>query len=255
MNTKKPKLHLLAALLVCAWLAPVAGVAKDQQQKPANPGISPPEANAYGASYHEWAARWWQWVAAIPLGQNPAVDDTGQYAAEGQSGHVWFLTDVGPGTLGPGDAITRTCDIPVGKALFFPVWNVIWFTVPGVDCPVEQDPLEWFLENEGWIRELMGSVTIEEVSCEIDGRPIQNLDRYHVQSPVFTMDLPENNILWPEPQVFTACMSDGMYLMLAPLSAGPHTIHSRAVLEWSFFPGGHSYVDVTYHLTVVPANR
>ena len=171
----------------------------------------------------------------------------------GQSGHVWYLADIGPGALGPDDAITRTCDVPVGKALFFPVWNVIWFTVPGVDSPEGQDPLEWFLENEDWIRELMGSVTVQTVSCEIDGRIVRNLDFYHVQSPVFSMVLPENNVFGVEPADYTACMSDGMYLMLAPLSAGHHTIHSRAVLEWPFFPGEHHYVDVTYHLTVVPA--
>ena len=239
--------------MLCALWLPVAGLAKDDKATGANPGILPPQANAYGASYPEWAAKWWQWVVSIPLGQNPAGDETGRYAVLGQSGHVWFLADTPPGLLGPDDAITRTCNIPVGRALFFPVWNVIWWTVPGVDCPAGQDPLDWFLDNEDWIRELMGSVTVRSVSCEIDGRIVQNLDLYHVQSPVFSMDFPEDNMFGVEPGEYTACMSDGMYLMLAPLSVGPHTIRSRAILEWPFFPGGHHYVDVTYHLTVVPA--
>ena len=89
--------------------------------------------------------------STIPLGQNPAVDDTGQYVALGQSSWPRLVSGGHPpGLLGPDDAITRTCNIPVGRALFFPVWNVIWCTVPGVDCPEEQDPLEWFLDNEDW---------------------------------------------------------------------------------------------------------
>ena len=245
----------MVALLLCALLLSMTGLAKSDEEKGANPGVLPPQANAYGASYSEWAAKWWRWAASFPIDANPAVDETGQYAALGQSGDVWFLVDIGPGMLGPDDAITRTCDIPVGKALFFPIWNVIWCTVPGVDCPAGQDPLEWFLGNEGWIRELMGSETVQMVSCEIDGRMVQNLDLYHVQSPVFSMDLPQDNVLGAEPGEYTACMSDGMYLTLAPLSVGHHTIHSHAVLEWPFFPGSHHYVDVTYQLTVIPAAK
>ena len=28
-----------------------------------NPGILPPNSHAFGASYSEWSARWWQWAS------------------------------------------------------------------------------------------------------------------------------------------------------------------------------------------------
>jgi hypothetical protein len=58
--------------------------------------------------------------------------------------------------------------------------------------------------------------------------------------------LPENDVwnLWtyglPVPGIYGPSIQDGIYLMLAPLSKGQHTIH---------FTAG-TFLDVTYHLTV-----
>ncbi len=43
------------------------------------------------------------------------------------------------------------------------------------------------------------------------------------------------------------CVADGIYLMVAPLSAGQHTIHFAAE---SFWFGDPWAIDVTYELTV-----
>jgi len=222
MNIRKPKLSALAALLVCALLAPIAGVAKDQQEKCANPRVLPPWSHPYGASYGEWAARWWQWMGPIPAEVSPGWDLTGEYAATDQSGHVWFLADCAPPLLGPDDSITRTCNIPAGKALFFPVCSLVWVTLPGVDYEDPSiDPVEWTLENLGWIRESMASLMdgVSEMFCEIDGRPVRNLERYYVQSPLFGMNAEGIGL----PGYYPACLGDGVWLMLAPLSVGHHT--------------------------------
>jgi hypothetical protein len=83
----------------------------------ANPGGGPPvfpvEVQAFGASYGEWSARWWQWLLGIAADVNPNLDDTGANCGQGQAGNVWFLA----GTFG-GDPVTRKCTIPSNKHQF-----------------------------------------------------------------------------------------------------------------------------------------
>ena len=55
---------------------------------------------------------------------NPLLDQTGQNAALGQSGEVWFLA----GTTG--GSAERTVTVPPGKALFFPIVNNLWINIP-----------------------------------------------------------------------------------------------------------------------------
>src|SRR5262249_56510522 len=81
----------------------------------ADPRVYPTTEKVGGKTYAEWAAAWWQWGLGAPKDKNPISDRTGKFADRGQSGPVWFLA----GTFG-GKA-TRTCSVPAGKALFFPV--------------------------------------------------------------------------------------------------------------------------------------
>src|SRR5690348_896589 len=106
-------LSSLAAVLTFA--APV------YSQNP-NPGVIPPNAAPHGKTYGEWSAAWSKWAYEAPDGKNPVLDTTGANCAVGQSGHVWFLAGtffVGPQT---GPAV-RTCTIPPGQMLFFPIGN------------------------------------------------------------------------------------------------------------------------------------
>lgn len=73
-----------------------------------------------GKTYGQWAAAWWQWALSAPTPVNPLVDPVGADCAAGQSGSVWFLA----GTFG--GAVTRTCNVPVGRSLFFPVANNVF---------------------------------------------------------------------------------------------------------------------------------
>jgi len=31
-----------------------------------NPGVLPPNSHAFGMTYNEWSAKWWQWAVNIP---------------------------------------------------------------------------------------------------------------------------------------------------------------------------------------------
>jgi hypothetical protein len=83
---------------------------------------------AFGASYREWSAKWRQWLLSITASTNPDVDASGAFCAQGQSANVWFLA----GTLNSTPVI-RTCTIPTGKAIFFPLINNIGFK--STACP------------------------------------------------------------------------------------------------------------------------
>ena len=85
-----------------------------------NPKVLPPNSAPYGKTYGEWGAAWWQWAVSFPYEVNPVYNDpTGAFAGLGQSGPVWFLAGTSDATA------VRTCAVPPGKALFFPIINIM----------------------------------------------------------------------------------------------------------------------------------
>ena len=104
---------LLAAAVTAVLVAPNPASATNKKAP-----VFPPGAHPYGQSYSQWAADWWTWVLTQPAAVNPLLDPTGANCAQGQRGRVWFLV----GTIGGGTA-TRTCTVPKGTALLFPVLN------------------------------------------------------------------------------------------------------------------------------------
>ena len=222
-------LFAVATLLVAQMIPAYAG--ND------NPGVLPPNSHSNGATYAEWSARWWIWVLQQPVPTSPLLDTTGANCAAGQSGQVWYLA----GTFGPGTA-TRSCTIPTGKALFFPVGNFFCAksVLPG-DAGLTYDICKQMATQ--------GMNTLTNLRADIDGVPVSNLQQYRVVSPEWSVVLPQNNLFnaFGVPGLdgteLTEGASDGVYLMLAPLSAGHHVIHSHVD-----FPDGP--IDVTYNLTV-----
>ena len=229
-----------AALFTCAAALTLPTLALAGKGDHGNPGVLPSHANSHGKSYGEWAAAWWQWIMGTPADQSPLLDETGEFAHVGQSGSVWFLAGTFSGT------VERTCTVPTGKKLFFPVLNNAWFqfcTDPPLDDECTQN-------NYECLREQIRLPADVEVSCEIDGRSIKNLSAYHVESPAFGLYTTEGSLAaaFGFPLCLNApCVDDGYYLMLSPMNPGTHTIHFTGI-------NGDFGLDVTYHLTVVPGS-
>ena len=218
---------LVAVILATAMFVTWSSSQLVQADGNPNPGVLPPSSHPFGATYGVWSARWWQWALGQPVPTNPLLDTTGASCGVGQAGKVWFLA----GTFGGGSAI-RTCTIPAGKALFFPVANA-FCSEEGNGTPEAQ---------RACAKSTMDAAT--NLSAEVDSISIQDLQLYRVQSPIFDLTLPDNNIFGAPAGVYTPTAADGIQLMLAPLSAGSHVIHFHTV-----FPGNDP-IDVTYHLTV-----
>ncbi len=77
------------------------------------------------------------------------------------------------------------------------------------------------------------------------------------------MVLQENNLAGLPPGEYGMMVDDGYYLILAPLSAGAHTLHWAAsmtlITYWNPWdpapvpPFPQTSQEVTYHITVVPS--
>jgi hypothetical protein len=223
----------LALALAATVLAPLASARAEN----ANPGVLPVTANAHGKSYGEWSAAWWQWVLSIPTTVNPLPDATGAECAQGQSGHVWFLV----GVVNVSGQAERSCTIPSGTALFFPVINT--------ECSTLEAGI-FHGNNETELRSCAHAFSFTDLQASIDGVSLTNLASYEIDSPLFTFTLPEDNVLGITAPPFTGMsVGLGVYLLLAPLPVGEHTLHFGGTDSTGFT------LDITYHLTVVPAGR
>jgi hypothetical protein len=211
-----------------------------------DPLVLPPNSKVYGKSNVEWSADWLKWALPIPAGANPILDTTGDYAAVGQTGKVWFLA----GVTGSGDVppVVRTISIPEDTYLFFPIVNYFWVNTP------ETGDAPWSSVQEANVRNILSDIvdTATGLSLEIDGSLVLNLADYRLQSAddhcripplgvdnIFGVDLRPNA---------HPCVADGYWVMVRPLPAGSHKIK---------FTGGLSgfSLDVTYNITVQPGHK
>ncbi len=231
----------LNALRSLSSLALILGLAANlAPAQNANPRVLPPQSKPYGSSYAEWSVKWWQYVFSLPATNNPILG-TGDCSA-GQSGPVWFLV----GSFAPATE-TRTCTIPPGKALFFPIING-WADNTG--CPYTDFSVDVLKGFASGFVDAAGPVT-----CTIDGVAVAGISSaassvYRVGAQVFSYTLAStDNILAAyfglsciaDGTVVYPAAEDGVYLMVAPLPAGQHTIHFTV----------QGYLDVTYQLTVL----
>jgi hypothetical protein len=240
---------VLLGLLASAWGFATTRAPADGK---GNPGVLPVNSNPYGKSYGEWSARHWEWLFSMPVDAHPLFETAD--CSEGQSGQVWFLggtfasIEIEPGVI-LGEA-ERDCDMPVGKALFFPLVDV--------ECSTLEGNGETEEELRDCAEEIADFIDPDSLFLEIDGQPVGNLANFRVQSPLFVFGpLPDNNVFQffglvaPEGTMSPA-VSDGVFVMLPPLPPGEHTLHYGGAIDLSGIGGPIFIQDITYHITVSP---
>jgi len=160
---------------------------------------------------------------------------------------VWFLA----GTFG-GGPVTRTCTIPAGKAIFFPVTNIVAF------API---PTEGIAALRGQAAGFVDGATLLRATLDGDALGLRNR---RVQSPAFSFVVPVDGLLGtgaceplfvpvtdpplrPRPQglLCNPAVSDGVWVLLSPLRPGAHALRIQSAV-------GDFSVDVTYKLDVLP---
>ena len=155
-----------------------------------------------GKSWEKWAAMWCNWLS-IPKKKNPAIDETGKYCSLNQTNeNVWFLT----GTFGNLVPVKRKCTIPPGKAIFFPI-------LEKEDSFQEDQDLK--TEEELKKRSTDATNRLIHVEATIDGQKVDRLENYRVQSEVFDLTFPEDNVYDLRPGL-TRSVCDGYWLFIKP---------------------------------------
>ena len=198
----------------------------------------------------ELTGEWWQWAFSIPNSVSPLFDTTGENCMIGQRGSTWFLA----GISGTGSA-TRSCDIPAGATMFFPVINFVNLNTPcnqgGVNLTVK--------ELQAQIQPAING--IHSVSVTVDGQDVKKTLLRRVVSDPFEAALPVQNLFGPDgcspgvpvsPGIYSPGVDGGDYVSLPPLSPGAHTLHFHAESDSNVF--GHVVQDVTYNLNSVPVS-
>jgi hypothetical protein len=201
----------------------------------------------------ELAAAWWQWASSKPVEVNPLRDSyPGGAKCDGTpvtptQGKWWFLAGTQDGSV-----VERTCTMPVGTKLFFPVVNIVAF--PFFENETRQNQRQLARQ---YIREVVNAPDFS-MSVTVDGKEVKSNRIVRALSPVFSLTVPEDNI-YDCPQCATPfdlpagtyddASANGLWVTLPPLSPGEHTIHFEMSAQTKNF--GLVTQDNTYILTVV----
>jgi len=215
-----------------------------------NPGVLPINGQIGGLTYGQWSARWWQF-AFQQTNLNICTPDK-------PGSRVTFLAETAKGSE------TRSCTVPVGMAILFPVFNVEWSVAeaqaqqkmtPGQSCLIPGPP------DGTSDADLLACATAQAnhaldsdatLEADVDGVKLQSLQNYRAVSAPFTFTTVAGNPFGLCPAdgscpLTSRAVADGFWIILTPLSPGTHTIHFKA--DVPFFP---FTTEVTYTLTVQP---
>jgi hypothetical protein len=192
----------------------------------------------FGLTYGEWSAEWWKWLLSSPTTSNPSTDRTGQYCNVNQNNpNVWFLA----GTSGGYEE--RKCSIPEGMAILVSPIEVICSFSEYPELKTEEDLRNCAKGDQD---------AVKDVKLIVDSTPIKDLQKYRVQSSLFNVTLPENNIFGVPAQT-TKAVSDGTFVMLKELPVGHHTIYASGFLADFTTSGTLNFVsEVKYDINIIP---
>ena len=224
-----------------------------------HPEIIDPTNSYAGKTYSEWAASFWQYYTSLPTTNNPFERPSCCPIAPlgtGQSGPVWFLA----GNILPGGTYDYWDTVPGGVALF----TLVVLSERGNDICIYPPPTE--AQMRAYSKAQVDQAINQSVT--IDGVAVNYIDNvlttpYRVQSPLFNYTCPAvQNVLYDvfgrqcyssnpggPPFAINGAIVDGVFLMVAPLSAGQHTIRGALTL-----PQFGIFENWTRNLTVLPVS-
>lgn len=192
-------------------LASASAVAQPDMLVPARESVA-------GVAQVDWTIRWWQWAFSFERARSPIADRTGELCGSRQSGPVWFLA----GTYGT-SRTERTCTVPPGKHLLFPLINYVTFR--------GEDTQESCMSMAVRADALTSQPSM--LILEIDGKRYYELAPHRMATRCFSL----------VPGQPADAVSNGYWVAIRPLPKGKHVLNFGGVL-----PG--MVQAVTYQLTV-----
>lgn len=212
--------------------------------KGANSAVLPPDVVFEGRTLGEWSAEAWKWIYSVPGSKSPSADCDGQWANEGQpGGKVFFVAPMsGEGAL----PCVRNFTVPADKHLLVPVLPI---TADNIDTlpPLE---IEQFYDALDSV-----AAAPDDIFASIDGVAVTNLLQYRATSPPFSAYFRDADnhmsVFYRKPVVglVDPMVVDGYWLLLEPLTPGPHVLRTGGRFRDIF---EH---EIVANITVAPANQ
>jgi hypothetical protein len=204
--------------------------------------VLPGQSTVAGQTTGAWTANWWNW--ALSSGPGPISDPDGSRGGVNQAGPVFYLA----GTTGGGAAVVRNIAVTDDKFILLPLIN--WIVAAGAD--------PGFASTQAEANALAtNTINPNNLFASIDGAAVGGLAGHREESgSLFTLNVVSNSDAGFPAGAYNDAYADGYWLMVAPLSAGNHTLHFGGTT--SFFDAGAFQVnpftvDVTVNLTVLPS--
>ena len=195
---------VLAALVGCGG-SPAEG--SEDSTAPASGAPSSAQARL---SPEDLQSRWWTWAMSEPERTNPVADEDGSECERNQPQDTWFLA----GTFGT--QAERTCSIPAGVPVAFPLVNQMGTPV---DCAA--------------------FMSTAKGSAVLDGKKV---DSETFRGETISVQGVADNPVTGTGERFTAT-GCGLWVQLPPLKSGKHTLTIRGQAQ-------DFSVGVDYSLTV-----
>jgi hypothetical protein len=185
----------------------------------------------YGMSYGKWTVEWWHWFLSTPKSKNPVLDVTGEYSNVNQPAQdVWFLA----GKMADEDSScpSRSCSIPVGRSILFPVINCEANLLEYPELKTEQELIDHVTADEN---------TIVEKFCLLNGKPTP-VQRVKSDPLIFDVTIHEDNISNVKGGGTTVVSGDGYWVFLKPPTPGDYLLSFRGSCEKGRLRSGADYM-------------
>lgn len=217
---------LMVVMLATSPVATAAG----------NPKVAPP---SNGANYSQLGDQWFIWFFdALDNGYNPSGNDC--YLDKQPTDKIFLMS------TGVGNSVERTCNIPAGKQLFFPVLTQANGEVTNFYKQIlAADPNTWYNPFiwEFWNKRFMNPDNVV-IWTEVDGVRVKSYwadtKLHRTKDGLDGAFLLQSKTLFP-PYTDFVIIQGGYYVLLNPLSPGEHTItfYSNILHDYILqFPAG-----------------
>ena len=217
------RLLLVGGMVISVVLSSTALFEKAAFAVGGHPLVSPP--NKLVAKLGD---KWWQWGFAIDTKKEvDPFNDLGQAGCDkGFQKKLDVVYFVGSG-LKDGELVEHNCSIPLGTSILFPIANV---ACNSLDAP------PFFGANEQEQRTCSKGFADKVINLEviIDGEKLKNPEQYRVASPKggFKFVAAKDNPFFT-PKGHGTGVSDGFWVLMAPLSPGKHKISFKGTFDLS----------------------
>jgi hypothetical protein len=198
-----------------------------------------PDGRLLGKTSEEWAAEWWRWVYGAHASTHPVLDQTGEFCGVDQHDRAFFLA----GSFG--QTTSRTCTIPRGKPVFFPL-----ITLAADNCgvpPADQLSRDALIAAEHAFTDAVTSLELD-VDGHVVGADKAAFSANLIDVTQFSYVVPPKDNLYQFNGVdFSGRCSPsfvGGYFVMLSLSPGDHELHFASQQNTGFA------IDSTYTLHV-----